>query len=161
MPSDLFSESVIFQNILGACPRPPSVGMVCMPVFKHYDSTYLIFQLTSTMMTHVAMPPFSKIWTRPCYRVWPIMLIILPIMLCCSVHIIYLLAMLKNKICAQSIITIYIQICMNKSLHIQQTIQKHCFYQGVFINGSKIHHAFSQIMTVQLEQLYKLFVATF
>ena len=41
MPSDSIPDSVLFHNFLGACPRPPSVGMLCMPVcFTHYESTY-------------------------------------------------------------------------------------------------------------------------
>ena len=43
----------------------------------------------------------------------------------CSYNLpIMLKFMLKNKICAYSIITIYIQICMSKSL----LIEKDCFY---------------------------------
>ena len=46
--------------------------------------------------------------------------------------------MLKNKNCAWSIITIFIQIYMNKSLLIADNIER-LFYYSVFINGSKIH----------------------
>ena len=43
--------------------------------------------------------------------------------------------MLKNlRIVAQSIITTYKQICMNKSLLIADNLER-LFYQGVFING--------------------------
>ena len=42
MPSDSISEGVIFQNFLGGhAPRPPSVGMLHMPVcFAHYECKY-------------------------------------------------------------------------------------------------------------------------
>ena len=43
MPSDSISEGVIFQNFLGGhAPRPPSAGMLHMPVcFVHYECKYL------------------------------------------------------------------------------------------------------------------------
>ena len=46
--------------------------------------------------------------------------------------------MLKNKNCTQSIITIYIQIGMNKSLLIADNLGR-LFYQGAFIKEGKIY----------------------
>ena len=62
MPSDSISEGVIFQNFLGGMPPdPPSAGMLRMPVcFTHYDFKYLTSP-TSTMMTGLVVPPFSKV----------------------------------------------------------------------------------------------------
>ena len=47
----------------------------------------------------------------------------------------------KIKNCASSIITICIQICINKSLLIAEILER-LFYWGVFINGSKMHCMF-------------------
>ena len=61
MPSESISEGVIFQNFLGGMPPdPPSVGMLCMPVFAHYEYKYLTSP-TSTMMTGLVVPSFSKV----------------------------------------------------------------------------------------------------
>ena len=67
----------------------------------------------------------------------PIMLIFLPIMLRCSVHKIYLLC---SKLCSRIriVLSLYVQICMNKSLLIVDNLES-MFYQGVLINDSKIH----------------------
>ena len=60
MPSDSIS-GVIFQNFLGGhTPRPPSAGMLRMPVcFAHYECKYLTSQ-TLTMMTGMVMSPLFK-----------------------------------------------------------------------------------------------------
>ena len=71
---------------------------MCMSLHIHYIRSYYVL---------------------PTFRDQPIMLIYLSIMLCCSAHKIFLLAMLKimlkYKNCAWFIITIkfYVQICMN------------------------------------------------
>ena len=55
-------------------------------------------------------------------RDWPIMLIFLPIMLCCSAHKIYLLCpKLWSRI--RIVLSLYVQICMNKSLLIVDNLE--------------------------------------
>ena len=54
LPSDSISEGVIFQNFLGGMPPdPPSA-------FAHYECKYLTSP-TSTMMTGLVVPSFSKV----------------------------------------------------------------------------------------------------
>ena len=65
-PSDSISEVVIFQNLLGGhAPRPPSAGMLRMPVcFAHYECKYLTSP-TSTVMAGLVVPPFQKSRSAP------------------------------------------------------------------------------------------------
>ena len=60
MSSDSMSDSAIF---LGGMSHTPSVSIFCMPLcFARYESTYYIpANPTSTMMTDLAMSPFSKV----------------------------------------------------------------------------------------------------
>ena len=44
MPPYLIPEGVIFHMFLGACSRPPTVGILCMLVcFIYYESVYLSY----------------------------------------------------------------------------------------------------------------------
>ena len=55
----------------------------------------------------------------------------------CSAHKICLLIMLKNKNCTWSIITIYVQICMNNSLLTADKLER-LFYQGALYKWQQI-----------------------
>ena len=71
MPSDSISECVIFQNFLGGghAPRPPSAGMLHMPVcFAHYECKYLTSP-TLIMMTGLVVPPLFKSLDLPLQNV--------------------------------------------------------------------------------------------
>ena len=59
-------------------------------------------------------------------------------MLCCSAHIIYLLCSRRIVLMLISWLAICIQICMNKLLFTADNVER-LFYQGVFMNSSKIH----------------------
>ena len=63
MRSDSISESIIFQNFLGEhASRPPSAGMLYMPVcFAHYEWKYLTNPTSTMMIGLVVPPPFSKV----------------------------------------------------------------------------------------------------
>ena len=68
-PSDSISEGVIFQNFLGGHgSRPPSAGMLFIPVcFSHYECKYLTSP-TLTMMIGLVVPPLFKSLDPPLYR---------------------------------------------------------------------------------------------
>ena len=55
MPSDSLSESIIFQNFLGSMPQTPSMRT------SHTMSESMLASRTLTMMTSLAVPPFSKV----------------------------------------------------------------------------------------------------
>ena len=59
MPSDSISEGVIFQHFLGDAPRPPSAGMLCMPVcLAHYECKHNRIIVYATVKTlYLVLPP--------------------------------------------------------------------------------------------------------
>ena len=66
MPSDSISESVIFQNFLGACPQIPLVlAYFAYPCALHTMTVHIPASPHINMMISLAVPPFSKVSICP------------------------------------------------------------------------------------------------
>ena len=63
IPSDSISECVILQNFLGGCLQTPHIVLACFPCLyaSHSMSVNMPASPTSTMMTRLTVPPFSKV----------------------------------------------------------------------------------------------------